>query len=89
MINATNTTSLLSWQPPEDANGIITNYSVSLANQAQMVVIVLLSTDLEYEFMDLVPHTNYTAKVYATTSAGQGSTATQIFMTDIGSKSVR
>ena len=83
----TNTTATVSWQPPEDANGNVTDYTVEILIDAQLEVSrSFSSSQSEYTVSDLVPFTNYSVRVFANTSAGAGDNSEEQFSTNIGSE---
>ena len=82
-----NTSAEISWMPPVNENGIITNYTIEIFSGVQVVISqTLTASDLEYMATGLNPFTNYSVSVYASTSAGAGETVSEEFMTDTGSE---
>ena len=89
LLDVTNTSVRLSWDPPNDSNGIISNYTVllflSFASTSSDSVVLPGSVN-EHTFDQLNPYVNYTAVVFVNTSFGAGNESSLYFMTEIGSE---
>ena len=74
--NASSTSLEMTWQPPRDSNGIITEYRVYLRNSSLTVPIMKPTPTGSNETMlvvrDLAKFTWYRVWVRALTSAGEG-----------------
>lgn len=75
-----------SWSPPDEPNGMILNYTVTCTSMdvqsSPLTTMVDMSTIVTV-LGDLLPFTNYSCAVSATTSAGEGSsTDTETAQTD-------
>ncbi len=82
----TNITVTVNWSAPQDANGVISDYTLILfLGDSAGEPVNLTSSAFSYEFENLTPYTNYSAVIYATTAGGPGQNATLAFTTDIGS----
>ena len=58
----------VSWQPPHNANGIISSYQVSYTPQGESEFIQDIAGDItSAELTSLKPHTEYTIRVRAMT----------------------
>ena len=89
ILDVTNTSVELSWDPPSDPNGIISNYTVLLvlhSTDTSIDSVVLPASMTESVFDGLDSFVNYTAIVFASTSFGAGSRSSVNFMTESGSK---
>lgn len=89
-VQPTNTTVTVSWDPPFDANGIISSYQAEITDASNQSV-ATMTTDASttmLTFMDLMPFTNYTMSVVPFTGMDSiaGTSSGQLFMTGIGSK---
>ncbi len=84
--DTTNTTVLLAWGPPVDANGVVSSYTIVLLNEdAAVDPVELGNATFSHEFQNLAPFTYYSAIAYASTLGGPGQNATVSFTTEIGS----
>ncbi|KAG8183434.1 hypothetical protein JTE90_023190 [Oedothorax gibbosus] len=70
--NTSSTSILLSWEPPDPANGPILNYKVSWGTIGAAMSEVIV-TETQYEGKLLKPYTEYMFQVAARTKAGLGS----------------
>ena len=75
----------ISWNSPEFHNGIITNYDVIVVEMDTDIVVhsndnVLVP--IVFESVMVLPFTNYTVSVAASTSAGQGDETTIIVLSN-------
>ena len=64
------------WKEPVEPNGVITSYEVTVAQTDNSSVIVYTDDSLTVtsvtQSVEVLPFTNYTVTVTASTSAGQG-----------------
>ena len=90
-VAATNTSALVTWSPPLDANGVISSYLVTLTSEALNTTLTesVGAGDLEAMFSELRPFVNYTVQVQPFTDSDgiPGRRAGEQFTTDAGSKS--
>lgn len=63
---------LVKWDPPKKANGIITQYMITVEKNSTKVS----PQDHMYTFIKLLAGTSYVFKVRASTSAGEGDEST-------------
>jgi len=86
VLDVTNISVLLSWLPPGDSNGVLTNYTLVLLDQNNETanMAILSNESLQFEFDNLTPFTDYSVVLFANTSVGAGMETTADFMTDIG-----
>lgn len=90
MVTTTNTSALVTWNTPADPNGVISSYQVILTNSTDFTEtapdVDALTT--EANFTNLRPFANYSVRVQPFTNNDTiaGTTASQSFTTDIGSK---
>ena len=77
-VSTTATNITITWQPlqPCDENGNITNYTIAYRMEGRMdmsfIEIVVDAANLTDVVTPLTPYTNYTIKMAASTSVGQG-----------------
>ena len=90
-VAVTNISVELSWDPPTDANGIISSYTVLLflhSTNTTIDSVMLPASVTEQMFSGLDPFVSYTAVVFASTSFGAGSQSSVNFVTEMGSELV-
>ena len=78
------TTVTLQWNPPNDSgrNGIITAYTVTCSERIfPDSNIPITTTNDTVTLTELVPYSNYTCNVTASTAVGDGPAATAAFVT--------
>ena len=91
-VTPTNITVTVEWDPPIDANGLISSYQVDLFDNSNIEINtarVDSLTALEHTFGGLMPYTDYSVEVRAVTGDMNnilGQMARDSFMTEIGSK---
>ena len=93
IIEVTSSNILLSWQPPliHSRNGTITHYSLrcSYDNLTHFTTMEHLQIqDTTYLLSNLLPYTNYSCNVSASTSVGEGPSTNIIVRTEEDSKTV-
>lgn len=77
---------MVGWGPPEDANGVVSSYTLILSREGSPDDTVELdSTAISYEFQNLTPYTDYTVVAFVSTLHGPGENARLSFTTEIGS----
>lgn len=89
VIDITNTSATFRWSPPEDANGIIISYNITLQisiTDALILNSTVSEMSLDFRFTSLQPFFNYTVTIFAINGFGGGASASHDFMTVTGSK---
>ena len=73
---------VITWEPPseEDQNGIITNYTISVAVTGTNETFLLYSVSTSITIATLKPYTTYFLRVAASTSVGQGPPSTVLIL---------
>ena len=84
---AINSTSLtLSWGPPDEPDGVITEYKLQCSERGEMFNWTVMGSQTTTTLSGLLPYTNYTCSITAHTSVGGGPAATTSVVTDEESK---
>ena len=89
MVIPTNISAALTWDPPLDTNGLISSYNITLTDDTNVIItMITVLRNLELNFTDLRPFTNYTVSIEPFTDSDTigGIIAEEVFTTDIGSE---
>ena len=92
MVQPTATSITVTWDPPLDANGIVSSYEAVLTDNSNTTITLAVDAFMTaMTFTGLVPFTSYSVTVHpftgASTIVGNGSTIA--FMTSVGSECFR